>query len=133
MLFGIDINNFIMAITSIVGIVLAIEKTYKWAKEKFYYAHNKVNETNTIKETLNQDAEEIKSIKEQNQLIIEGIKNLLKDKLKREYVEYKHKSSITTEELEEYESTYTIYAAMGGNGVGKRYYEEVMELEVIDS
>ena len=131
MLFGIDINNFLTGIMAIVGLILTIEKTYKWGKDKFDYAHSKVNEKEEIKETINQHVDEIKKLQMQNELIIESIRNLLRNRLKHDCLKYIAKGSITQDELEEYEETYNLYAAIGGNGAGTKYHEDVMNLKIV--
>lgn len=133
MLFGVDVDNFITGIMAIVGLILSLEKAYKWIKEKFDYAHNKVNEENDIKETINHHIDEIKKLQSKYDILIEGIQNLLRDKLKKDALKYISKEFITQEELEEYEETYKIYTASGGNGVGTKYHDDVMNLPIRES
>ena len=132
MLFDIDINNFLTAIMSIVGTILTIEKVYKWVKDKFNYAHNKVNENEEIKETIKQHVDEIKKLQTQNELIMESIRNLLRNRLKHDCLKYIAKGSVTQDELEEYEETYNLYSAIGGNGAGKKYHEDVIHLKIVE-
>ena len=133
MLFGVDIDNLITGIMGIIGIILSIEKIYKWIKNKFDYAHTKVNEADDIKEKISQHVDEIKKLQEQNKIILEGIKNLLRSQLKHDCLKYVQRKSITQEELEEYEDTYKIYTSIGGNGAGTKYHNDVINLPISDN
>ena len=130
MLFGIDINNFLTAIMAIVGFILTVEKVYKWIKDKFIYAHKKVNEEQEIKETIAEHVDEIKKLQQQNEIIMESIRNLLRSRLKHDCLKYIARGSITQDELEEYEEIYKLYSAIGGNGPGTKYHNDVMELKI---
>lgn len=130
MMFGIDIENFVTALLSIIGCILTLEKAYKWIYEKFNYAHKKVNEANDTKETISELVEEIKNLKQQNEVILDISRSLLKDKLKKECSEYVERGSITQEELEEYHHTYELYENAHGNGIGTKYHNMVMNLPI---
>ena len=125
-----NIEQITLGIVSIVGLISFAERVISWIIKKFNYAHNKVNEVENLKETLKSNSDDIEFLKEQNRLIIEGIRNLLRDRLKADALKYITQKEIDLNDLEEYDITYKIYKQMGGNGIGTKYHDEVMELPV---
>lgn len=55
---------------------------------------------------------------------------LMRNLLKTMHDEYTERGWISSEEYAEYMDTYGVYAHMGGNGLGKRYAEDIRKIEV---
>lgn len=55
---------------------------------------------------------------------------LMRSLLKSLHDEYLQRGWISSEEYSEFMDAYNVYARMGGNGLGKRYAEDIKKLEV---
>lgn len=124
------IQNIILGIMSIVGIVLGVEKLITWITGKLNKYHNEASKLEEMKQTLQNNTEDIAFLKNQTCLELEGIRNILRKQLKEDALIYIAKGEITHDELQEYEITYNIYKNMGGNGIGSKYHDDVLKLKV---
>jgi hypothetical protein len=131
MIFGIEASVWIAALIAICTTVVGIEKIYTWLKQKFDYAHNKVNEDDELKTTITRQAEELKILRTQNKIIMDGLMMILRNTIKNDGIRYIERGKIYQDELDEYEQTYAVYEQMGGNGIGKKYHNAVMDLPIL--
>jgi hypothetical protein len=131
MIFGIEASVWIAALIAICTTVVGIEKVYTWLKQKFDYAHNKVNEDDELKTTITRQAEELKILRTQNKIIMDGLMMILRNTIKNDGIRYIERGKIYQDELDEYEQTYAVYEQMGGNGIGKKYHNAVMDLPIL--
>jgi hypothetical protein len=131
MIFGIDVSVWIAALIAICTTVVGIEKVYAWLKQKFDYAHNKVNQDDELKTTITKQAEELKILRTQNKIIMDGLMMILRNTIKNDGIKYIERGKIYQDELDEYEQTYAVYEQMGGNGIGKKYHNAVMDLPIL--
>lgn len=127
---NIDLQTIVTVICGCVTFIYAVDKFLTFYKEKFNIKHAEQNEAEHMKDMLVKNTNEIGSLTEQNRLIIEGVRNLLRQKIKDDAIKYIQRNSISPEELEEYNITYNIYKNMGGNGTGTRYHDEVLKLNI---
>lgn len=70
-------------------------------------------------------------LKEQESLKV-GVRAILRNELKNYHSEYTKRESITTEELDNFQTLYHAYVGLGGNGTGKKYYETILTLPIIE-
>lgn len=127
---NLDVQTIFTVICGCVTFIYAVDKFINFGKEKFNVKHIEKTEEEHMKEMLTNNTQEINALNEQNRLIIEGVRNLLRQRIKEEALEYISRQSITTEELDEFNITYNIYKNMGGNGTGTKYHDEVLKLNI---
>lgn len=131
MLEGISLQTIFTVICGCVTVIYSIDKFLAFSTEKFNIRYNRQNESEHMKQMLSTNTNDINDLKRQNKLIIDGVSNLLRQRIKEDALEYITRGRITTEELEEYNNTYSIYKSMGGNGAGTRYHDEVLKLKIV--
>lgn len=76
--------------------------------------------------------EAIAENKEINKALVLAMKALLKNELKQLHREYMDRGNITADELDNFSNLYNAYHALGGNGTGTKFYNDVLTLEIVE-
>ena len=126
----VDLNKITIG-TMIVVIVFA-DKAITYIYKKFNTAYKIKNETEDFIQLVSNQQKIIDQSNTKIDLLIEGIKEMLKSELKILHKEYVDKGYISSEELDNFNHLYGVYHSLGGNGTGTRYHEEVCRLPLVD-
>lgn len=131
-------------ITAVVGSLVSWFKgTYNSYSERLRKKDAIIEELIHSKETLETDLEgqgrklqevqkSIKLFSKQIDLISHGGMSLLRDRIIQSCQSFIDRGSITLNARTNITELYKWYASLGGNGIGKYYYEKMLELPVDD-
>lgn len=131
-------------ITAVVGSLVSWFKgTYNSYSEKLRKKDAIIEELVQSKEALETDLEEqnrklqevqksIKLFNKQMSLISHGGMSLLRDRIIQSCQNFIDRGSITLNARTNISELYKWYDSLGGNGIGKYYYEKMLELPVDD-
>jgi hypothetical protein len=82
----------------------------------------------TIQKKHDERCAEEEKVKDQMNLFLESNIALLKERIFEQCKTYIARKFVTFEELEELGELFLTYEKLGGNGIGKRLYNEVLQL-----
>ena len=125
-----DLNGVTLGV--IIGGVVAIDKAITYIYRKFNSAYKIKKETEDFILLVHTQQKTIDDFNMKTDLLIEGMKEILKCQLKERHKEYMDRKSITSEELDNFNHLYTVYNSLGGNGTGTKYHNEVLTLPILD-
>lgn len=112
--------------TAVVGLVTAIAGSSCLTQWLATRKDSKL--TKEEQDTLRDLDERIAKREDHDQLADEAMKALLFDKIARLHAATVEKGSpVSTADKQRAEVAYQAYSALGGNGVGKHYYEELIQ------
>lgn len=117
-----------LTIASVIGAIVMLETILKYFI-KGYKITKKYEKIIELTQTNTSDIQNQKCV--QGALAC-GVKALLKNELKQYHTEYVQRSSIQSDEFENFETIYTAYHNLGGNGTGTKYWEDIQSLPIVD-
>lgn len=120
-MFQLDTVSVLAFASAIVGVEKVVSWIWKYFNKAYKLKHNQDDREKTIEE-----------LKASNQAIIAGLRALLKNDLKNQHHEFIERKSITSEELDNFNTMYDSYAGLNGNGTCTKYKDELLALPIID-
>ena len=126
----IDLNK--ITIGTMIVIIVFADKVITYLYKKFNTAYKIKRETEDFIQLVSNQQKIIDQSNTKIDLLIEGIKEMLKSELKILHKEYMDRGNISSEELDNFNHLYEVYHLLGGNGTGTKYYDEVCQLQLLD-
>lgn len=138
MFLTIDVSTLTMgqligSFTIVLAVIYAGYETKSKVSKLLMDLYKSKSNKEILKNTVEQNTEDIKRIEESQTALKLGMQALLKNNLKVLHKEYMERGSVESDELDNFITQYKAYHdGLGGNGTGTKYYEDVLTLKIKD-